>query len=139
MEKDNEVKGSANSYDYGGRIYDPRLGRWLACDPLAAKYPGWSSYHAMANSPLIIKDPNGKDWEITITDDGKGNRAIQIVVNAAVLNSSADQTIDMAGLEHAIKSQIESTFHHDEWTEGVGSYKVNTTVNIRTVTSADKV
>jgi RHS repeat-associated protein len=41
-EMDNEVKGSGNQYDYGFRIYDPRLGRFLSVDPLSKSYP-WNS------------------------------------------------------------------------------------------------
>lgn len=44
-ENDNEVKGTGNQLDFGARIYDPRLGRWLSLDPLQAKYPGFSPYN----------------------------------------------------------------------------------------------
>ena len=36
-ENDNEVKGAGNSLDFGARIYDSRLGRWLSCDPSEKK------------------------------------------------------------------------------------------------------
>jgi RHS repeat-associated protein len=39
MEKDDEVKGVGNSLDFGARIYDSRLGRWLSVDPLSYKFP----------------------------------------------------------------------------------------------------
>ncbi len=60
MEKDDEVKGNGNSLDFGARIYDPRIGRWLAVDPLAGKYSSLSPYNFVGNSPIIFVDPDGR-------------------------------------------------------------------------------
>ena len=60
MEKDDEVKGSGNSLDFGARIYDSRIGRWLARDPLFKKQPGWSPYKAFLDNPNIFIDPDGR-------------------------------------------------------------------------------
>ena len=61
MEKDDEIKGSGNSLDFGARIYDSRLGRWLACDALFQKYPFISPYNANQNSPILFRDVDGND------------------------------------------------------------------------------
>jgi RHS repeat-associated protein len=70
MLKDDELKGNSNSYDFGARIYDPRLGRWLSRDPHESKYPAVSGYNFSLNSPLLFKDPDGKDAIITVTTVG---------------------------------------------------------------------
>jgi RHS repeat-associated protein len=58
-ENDNEVKGEGNQQDYGMRIYDPRLGRFLSVDPLAKEYP-WNSTYAFAeNDPINFIDLDG--------------------------------------------------------------------------------
>ena len=36
---DNEVKWLGNQQDYGMRIYDPRIGKFLSVDPLTKDYP----------------------------------------------------------------------------------------------------
>jgi RHS repeat-associated protein len=51
-ENDNEVKGEGNQQDYGLRIYDPRLGKFLSVDPLSAEYP-WNSTYAFAENDVI--------------------------------------------------------------------------------------
>jgi RHS repeat-associated protein len=60
-EKDDEVKGAGNSLDFGARIYDPRLGRWMSVDPLASRYAYISPYNGFANNPIIYVDHSGKD------------------------------------------------------------------------------
>ncbi|MGL6269446.1 MAG: RHS repeat domain-containing protein, partial [Chitinophagaceae bacterium] len=58
-ENDGEIKGEGNQQDYGMRIYDPRLGRFLSVDPIAPDYPWYSPYHFAGNSPISFSDLDG--------------------------------------------------------------------------------
>ena len=58
MENNNDI--SVLDLDFGVRIYDSTLGRWLSTDPSPREYPGTSSYCYVLNSPLIAIDPDGK-------------------------------------------------------------------------------
>lgn len=60
MEKDDEVKGSGNSYDFGARMLDPRLGRFLSLDPLAREFPSETNYSSTGNNPIYLIDVDGK-------------------------------------------------------------------------------
>ena len=60
-EKDDGVKGSGVQYDYGFRIYDSRVARFLSVDPLMKSYPGHSPYTFVANSPILFIDEDGRD------------------------------------------------------------------------------
>jgi RHS repeat-associated protein len=51
-ENDGEVKGDGNQQDYGMRIYDPRLGKFLSVDPFTKDYPMLSPYQFAGNSPV---------------------------------------------------------------------------------------
>jgi len=57
--KDNEMYGDGNAYDFGARIYDPRLSRWLSVDKVI-KAP-FSSYQYSKNNPVNYVDPDGND------------------------------------------------------------------------------
>lgn len=59
MEKDDEIKGSGNSYSTFFRGYDPRIGRWLSIDPV--DHPNMSPYCAFDNNPIYYSDPQGAD------------------------------------------------------------------------------
>jgi RHS repeat-associated protein len=58
-EKDNEVKGEGNEQDYGMRIYDPRLGRFLSVDPLTTEFPWNTPYDYAENDPVGSIDFDG--------------------------------------------------------------------------------
>ena len=61
-ENDNEVKGTGNQQDYGFRIYDPRLGRFLSVDPLTPSYPMLTPYQFASNRPIDGIDLDGLEY-----------------------------------------------------------------------------
>ena len=63
-ENDNEVKGEGNQQDYGFRIYDPRLGRFLSVDPLTQEYPELTPYQFASNTPIWAIDIDGLEGGI---------------------------------------------------------------------------
>ncbi len=60
-ENDNEVKGESNQQDYGFRVYDPRVGRFLSVDPLTQGYPFYSPYQFAGNKPIRSLDLDGAE------------------------------------------------------------------------------
>jgi RHS repeat-associated protein len=46
-------------YDYGFRVYDSALGRFLSIDPLARKYPWYTPYQFAGNMPIKYIDLDG--------------------------------------------------------------------------------
>ena len=58
-ESDNEIKGEGLQYDYGFRVYDPRLGKFLSQDPLFASYPWYTPYQFAGNNPIRFIDLDG--------------------------------------------------------------------------------
>jgi len=66
MEKDDEVSGNGNQYDYGFRIYNPRIAKFLSVDPLTRSYPMLTPYQFASNTPVWAIDLDGLEaWPIT--------------------------------------------------------------------------
>ncbi|MEL6356569.1 MAG: RHS repeat-associated core domain-containing protein, partial [Bacteroidota bacterium] len=51
--------GNATHYDYGFRIYNPMIARFLSVDPLAPDYPHYTPYQFAGNMPLWAIDLDG--------------------------------------------------------------------------------
>ncbi|NII28603.1 hypothetical protein HB364_26200 [Pseudoflavitalea sp. X16] len=66
-ENDNDVKGWWNQQDYGMRIYDPRVGRFLSVDPLTKSYPMLTPYAFAENSPIENIDLDGLEKKASTT------------------------------------------------------------------------
>jgi|GEM_PF-6169732 len=60
-ENDSEVKGDGNQQDYGMRIYDGRLGRFLSVDPITSSYPWYTPYQFAGNKPIRYIDKDGEE------------------------------------------------------------------------------
>jgi RHS repeat-associated protein len=58
--KENEDYGNRNSYDFGARIFDSRISRWLSVDPLASKFPNETPYSFAACNPIRLIDQDGQ-------------------------------------------------------------------------------
>lgn len=82
-ESDSEVKGEGNSLDFGARVYDSRLGRWMAMDPLHSNHPNWSTYKAFLNNPIVYIDPDGRTEFITTITVNASTGEVKITISTA--------------------------------------------------------
>ena len=77
-ENDNDPKGIEGSQqDYGMRIYDPRVGRFLGVDPITKQYPELTPYQFASNTPIQAVDLDGLEAkEVFMVFDPQGNEYI---------------------------------------------------------------
>jgi hypothetical protein len=50
---------SVSLYDYGFRIYNPGIGKFLSVDPLTKSYPWYTPYQFAGNKPIWAVDLDG--------------------------------------------------------------------------------
>jgi uncharacterized protein RhaS with RHS repeats len=97
-------------------MYMPELGRFITQDPHAGGYPSWNPYNYVADNPVLLIDPDGKDWRVDKTVDkktGKTNYAITFI--AAIVNESKIVTAtELVDLAFYLMDQIQSTLKIDE-------------------------
>jgi|GEM_PF-2745152 len=72
-EKDSDVKGEGVQYDYGFRIYDSRVGKFLSTDPLSQFYPWYTPYQFAGNKPIYAIDLDGLEERPSIYEKYYGS------------------------------------------------------------------
>lgn len=94
-ELDKEVT-SGTTYDYGFRIYNPALARFLSVDPLTKSYPMLTPYQFGSNRPIDGIDLDGLEWkESTKTftnEEGYLMKETVLTVTLRVVNNSKVMT-----------------------------------------------
>ncbi len=79
-ENDNDVKDEGNQQDYGMRIYDNRLGRFLSVDPIAKDYPELTPYQFASNKPINSIDLDGLESKEVYMWTDVANRTTKLEV-----------------------------------------------------------
>jgi RHS repeat-associated protein len=122
---DNETYGAGNEYDYGFRIYNPRLGKFLSVDPLTKSFPWYSPYHFAGNSPILNIDLDGMESSNTQEPEKVDNGGVP--TNPSQSGSSGNNSSSGA-------IGTEASFLKDNTAEGIaiGTYMYGSS-NISTV------
>lgn len=102
-ENDKEVVSSDNgTQDYGMRIYNPSLGKFLSVDPLTKKYPELTPYQYASNRPIVAIDRDGMEAQ----DINPGIETLVIVVQGYGHEPANGATqVDNAGKTDKINSR----------------------------------
>jgi RHS repeat-associated protein len=67
-----------DSYDYGARLHNAPVGRWMSVDPLAEVDYNISPYVYCGDNPVIYTDPTGKVFGIDNVIGGLASGAIEV-------------------------------------------------------------
>jgi len=92
-ENDNEVKGAGNQQDYGMRVYDQRLGKFLSVDPLAKDYPWYTPYQFAGNKPIWASDIDGLEEFIRTDYFNAAGNLYKTVVQMVSTNGASSNTV----------------------------------------------
>ena len=128
-ESDDEVSGSGNQYDYGFRIYNPRIAKFLSVDPLTNSYPWYTPYQFAGNKPIHCIDLDGlEEKEAFLSDDftpqtldemekytrdEKRNLALNLIRKYENMDYKSNK--DESSMEYAKRMGIDPDFlDHDE-------------------------
>ncbi len=107
-EMDSSINGNGVDYDYGARIYDARVAKFLSVDPLFQSYPWYTPYQFSGNMPIAAIDLDGLEQRVVVyykSNQGnpykviiykmtnKDNEAIDLQIQAVVNQHRAGTNI----------------------------------------------
>ena len=88
-----EEDKETNNYDYGFRIYNNRLGKFLSVDPLFQSYPWYTTYQFAGNTPIQAIDLDGLE-EYIVTYYKKFGHLYATMVTYVFVSERIDKKAD---------------------------------------------
>ncbi len=119
QEKDDEIKGKGNSVNYQYRMHDTRLGRFFAVDPLASKYPFYTTYSFSGNRVTDAIELEGLEEFVIIAKNG--------YLILELTNINADRVIK----DYSSGTLVErKNFHYRGFIQQMAGMEVNKSMGI---------
>ena len=137
-EKDlEEMSSGGSTYDYGARIYNPALGRFLSVDPIARSYSELTPYQFASNTPIQADDIDGLEARKRTIHNEDGSTTIKITADFKLLNSTStpNRQISLKLLKKAIAEQLIQSYAAEDKVGNI-KYEIEA-VNITPVNTVD--
>ncbi|MFN0188666.1 MAG: RHS repeat-associated core domain-containing protein [Bacteroidia bacterium] len=115
-EKVDEISGAGKYMDFGARMYDNRIGRFLTIDPDCEKFASTSPYVFTYNNPIFFIDKNGRTGVASI----EGNT---IVVRATIYYYGDIKLPEAQDMTNQIQNTC-NRVHHEDGTIGLGVVEI---------------
>ena len=104
--------GNLTNYDYGFRIYNPGIGRFLSVDPLFKGYPWYTPYQFAGNTPIMAIDLDGLEefevvsassyqdgsrwWIAKLKEGTSKDIPFKVIINNGLLSMNAEEEAYMS-------------------------------------------
>jgi RHS repeat-associated protein len=127
-EMDNDMSGGKTGavYDYGFRIYDSRITKFLSVDPLTSEYPWYTPYQFAGNMPIWAIDMDGLEEKIVINGE-MFDRYRTIVMEATEILIATRLEIKGEKLIKSAKTTL-ATMEEQGWKSGSNGKLYKTSV-----------
>jgi len=93
--KENDKDISEGGQDYGMRIYDARIGKFLSVDPIGSQFPYYTPYQYAGNKPIWCVDIDGLE-DLPATELNKyGEKQVYETTSTTEYGSAGPMSIDV--------------------------------------------